>query len=73
MHLFLSVVLALPLVCLALLTFLALLGVLALGGAVRGVGAIRGSVGKGRRGLVEDGGGVRAANPLDYWKPRRSL
>jgi hypothetical protein len=59
-------VLAFPLGCLALLTFLALLSVLALGGALRGVGAVRASVGKGSRGLVDDGGRVHATNPLNY-------
>jgi hypothetical protein len=47
MNLFLSVVLALPLACLALLTFLALVGVLTLAGALRGLRAIRANVGKG--------------------------
>ena len=46
MKVLLSVVLAIPLGCLALLTFLALLGVLALAGALRGVGAIKASMGK---------------------------
>ena len=66
MKLLLLVVLAFPLGCLALVTFLALLGVLTLAGALRGVGAIRASVGKAGRGLADDGGNVRAANPLDY-------
>jgi hypothetical protein len=59
MHLFLSVVLAFPLVCLALLTFLALLGVLALAGALRGIAAIRASVATAGRGL----GRLRQSGP----------
>ncbi|MGE5140657.1 MAG: hypothetical protein ACM3JD_14410 [Rudaea sp.] len=67
MNLILSGVLAFPLVCLALLTLLALLGLLTLAAALRGVGAIRASVlGKGGRGMVDDGGRIRGADPLDY-------
>ena len=60
MKLLLSVVLAIPLGCLALLTFLALLGVLALAGALRGVGAIKASMGKLGRALEHNGGQVRS-------------
>jgi hypothetical protein len=59
MNLFLSVVLAVPVACLAVLTFLALLGVLTLAGALRGLGATGANA---RKVGVVDGGKLCAAN-----------